>query len=666
MSLKPVVRTQALGLLLSFCLFFPLFSPSHSFADSTIQKDVSCKTALVDRQKPFLSPQVGVQDSGKIDLSLTQKPGALGKITNFVAAKSLGPLFKVPKLEETMVRLQASLKDPSQADVPYFQKVLNAFQINYHFDKSFLAEIPKTGPLLVTLNHPLSGLELLAVGAAIQKVRPDVKVIATKFLENVPDLQKHSILVDNMGGPVARAYNFTQRERIVESLNAGEVLIISPAGAVSVKEKLSDEVAIDPPWKLGVADFISKVPGTQVLPVFVGGGPSQAFHMARKIHPFAGTAMILREIANLVGTDMNFAFGKVINPEELSRFKDRTELVKYLRARTYLLAEALHARIQKVSQPPRQRKEPVADPIPTEDIERELSTQEVIYDMAPDSPSKGMRAYLALGRDIPLTVNELGRLREITFWKAGEGTGRGRDLDKFDSYYFHLIAWDKKKNCIAGAYRIGLTDKLIKEYGEKGTYTSNYFGVGPLLNTSLARMIEVGRSFVLPEYQGRSFALPTLFGGIGRFLASRPEYEGFFGAVSVSNQYKETSKVLILKWAEIHAGAAEFGQISSNNPPVFQTLLSKEDINLLIKYSPEVSDLNQLVASSEGSLSARAPQLIQIYRDLGAKFLAFDKDTDFNTVDGLIYTSIRNLSHEDRVKYMGEDGAANFEAHWGL
>lgn len=658
MTLKP----QLLVPIFALTLGITLLEQPRALAESS-QKP-TCNEVLKTPKTSFFAPKVDTTPDGRVQLFLSQNPGLLAKSTNYAASAALRPLFKIKKLEGAVRSLQAQLADPTLKDVPYFHKVEKAFQLSSKFNEEFLSEVPKTGPVLVTLNHPLSGLELLAVAATLQRVRPDVKVISTKFLEGMPGLIDNAILVDNMGGEAARLYNINQRELILESLRRGELLVISPAGAVSTKNKLSDQVAIDPPWKLGVADFIEKIPGTQVLPVYVAGGPSMAFHTARAIHPFAGTAMILREISEGIGSEIHFALSKPVSPEDLAKFQSKRELMTYLRARSYMLANGMNGANSRTAQS-RQRKEDFAEAMPDEDIVNELMQQRVLYDIAPDSPDRGMMTFMAVGRDIPVVLQEVGRLREITFWGANEGTGMARDLDNYDPDYIHLIAWDKKQKRIAGAYRIGLTDQLVAARGISGTYIANQFGVEPLLQTRLARLVEIGRSFVLKEYQGR-LALPALLGGVGRFLASHPQYEGFFGAVSVSDQYKEMSKALILKWAEMHEGAVEFGQVSSKNPPKFTTNLSNEELALLVKYATTVQDLNDLVSSSEGYPKAKAPQLIQIYKELGAKFLAFDKDSEFNTIDGLIFTSILRLSHEQRVQYMGVDGAQNFEAYWNI
>lgn len=609
----------------------------------------------------FLSPGAKVQANGHVQLHLTQRQTLGGKLVNTMARGTLGPVLKVKKLDQVMAKLQSLIKTPSEKS--FFSKVLEAFDIQSNFNTAMLKQVPKEGGVIVTLNHPLSGLELVAVAEALSPVRKDVKIVASNFLESVPGFSDHAIFVNPMGGPEARAYNQSQREVIAQHLREGHVIVIAPAGAVSVKEKLSDKHAMDPVWKLGVADFLAQAPQSQILPVFVAGGPSQAFHWVQRLHPFAGTSMILREIGNQIGSTISFAFGPPIAAKELQSLTDRRDLMKYLRLRTYIMADAIPLPKTEIN---RQRAEPLAPPIPQERLQAEVDRLTPLYDIAPDNAARGMKAILAKGNEIPDLLLEIGRLREETFWNAGEGTGRSRDLDKFDNDYHHLIVWDKKQNRIAGAYRIGFVEQILREKGPGGLYTGQFFGIAPFLPGKLAQMFEVGRSFVHADYQGRSFALPTLFGGLARVLAYEGQYRGFFGAVSVSNEFTPTSKALILKWAAKYAGDKDYGKVRVKNPPKFDTLLTDAELNYLIEKSPTVQDLNQLVEAAEGRPGAKTPQLIPIYIELGAKFLAFDQDHAFNTVDGLILTDVRELSHPTRVKYMQVEGARAFEDKWNL
>ena len=82
---------------------------------------------------------------------------------------------------------------------------------------------------------------------------------------------------------------------------------------------------------------------------------------------------------------------------------------------------------------------------------------------------------------LPSVMNELGRLREMTFRLIGEGTNRSIDVDEFDLYYNQLFVWDNKEKKIVGAYRVGKGKEIMDQYGIKGFYIKSLFRISPKL-----------------------------------------------------------------------------------------------------------------------------------------------------------------------------------------
>src|SRR5208283_345467 len=119
---------------------------------------------------------------------------------------------------------------------------------------------------------------------------------------------------------------------------------------------------------------------------------------------------------------------------------------------------------------------------------------------------------------------EIGRLREMTFRQAGEGTGKPVDLDRFDLYYPHLFVWNKEKREVVGAYRLGLVEPILQRFGKKGLYSATLFQYKEGFLEHIRRGIELGRSFVRLEYQRLYAPLLLLWKGIARFVARYPEY----------------------------------------------------------------------------------------------------------------------------------------------
>jgi hypothetical protein len=154
-------------------------------------------------------------------------------------------------------------------------------------------------------------------------------------------------------------------------------------------------------------------------------------------------------------------------------------------------------------------------------------------------------ALQADARQIPYLLLEIGRLRELTFRQVGEGTGLQLDLDRFDAHYTHLFLWNREKLEVVGAYRLGRTDEIRSRYGVAGLYSHTLFAYSEELLNRLGPALELGRSFVRPEYQRHFAPLLLLWKGIGAFVHRHPHYRMLFGPVSISRDYSRLSRRLI-------------------------------------------------------------------------------------------------------------------------
>lgn len=224
----------------------------------------------------------------------------------------------------------------------------------------------------------------------------------------------------------------------------------------------------------------------------------------------------------------------------------------------------------------------VAGPVARELILKDFEKCELMYDSSPERDQKGLRVYRAKGEDIPQLMLELGRLREETFRTVGEGTGLERDIDQFDSYYDHFVGWDKGKQEVTGAYRIGRVDEILKSHGPKGLYTNTLFNLDALLEADFREgTLEAGRSFVRPEYQ-RGPSLLVIWMAFARFIMKHPHYRSMMGPVSISNEFQENSKHLMVSYLMEHFAHEKSDVVSSLNPPVFHSSLSPEDLTAIL------------------------------------------------------------------------------------
>lgn len=308
---------------------------------------------------------------------------------------------------------------------------------------------------------------------------------------------------------------------------------------------------------------------------------------------------------------------------------------------------------------------PTAEPLPREVWMAELQKCELLHDSSPEG-KRGFHVYRAYGREIPNIVLELGRLREETFRTVGEGTGLERDNDQFDEFYDHLIAYDKFKQEITGSYRLGRLDEILKAKGTAGVYTNTLFNMEHLLETEFQEgTLEAGRSFVRPEFQ-RGPTLLMIWVAISNFISRNPKYKYLIGAVSISDEFQDNSKRLMLSYLMKHYPHDKAAEVSSKNPPKFDSNLSPEEIMSIVDASLNLNDLQEFVRQAEDNPKAQIPQLIKLYIELGFRFLAFNKDDDFNSIDGLIWLDVTKVPGGIVARYMGEEGYAKFRAFHGM
>jgi GNAT acetyltransferase-like protein len=272
------------------------------------------------------------------------------------------------------------------------------------------------------------------------------------------------------------------------------------------------------------------------------------------------------------------------------------------------------------------------------------------------------RVLYASASQIPWCLQELGRLREISFRAAGEGTGRASDIDVFDAHYLHLFVWDSRAQAVVGAYRMGLTDEILARYGKQGLYTHSLFKYTARVLQSLNPAIELGRSFVRAEYQRSYSALMLLWSGIAHFVQRHPRYAILFGAVSISNSYDPVSRQVILEYLKANTVEIELARHikARQRFPRRKTLAIGAGEMAGLK---DIDDLSRLVARIEPDAKG-VPVLLRQYLKLGGRLLGFSADAQFsNTLDGLIKVDLRNSDLKALGRYMSADGLAAFLAY---
>ena len=542
------------------------------------------------------------------------------------------------------------------SELPFAEQALKTLNVRYQLNSHERARIPACGPCILIANHPFGGIEGLILMELLEKQRPDFKVMANAMLSRIPQLRDRLINVDPFGGSDAARTNLTPLRHSLNWLKQGGVLVIFPAGEVASRQG-SGEIT-DPAWSSTLPRLVrrSKAP---VLPVFFPGENGALFQWAGRIHPRLRTALLPRMVLNKTGQTLPLRIGNLLPAKKLAAFSSNQALNDYLRLRTYSLNLAGETSVGTTPEPVTEKGQPICAALPPATLESEMAAlpqhQRLVQ-------SGEFDVVVFTAAQAPGLLNEIGRLREVTFRQVGEGTGHSIDLDRFDEAYTHLCLWNHKQRELVGAYRIGRVDELLGRYGADGLYTSTLFDFQPQLLERMHNALELGRSFIRPEYQ-RSYApLLLLWKGIGHYLVNNPQYRYLFGPVSISNDYSTNSRRLMVDTLTRYFMVKEWSGLVSPRLPVPVTPLKIQGISAQ-QSDPLLRDMEEisaLVADLESD-NRGIPVLLRHYLSLGGKLLAFNLDPDFgNVIDGLLLVDLHQTERKQLQRYMGREGHSSY------
>jgi putative hemolysin len=596
-------------------------------------------------------------------------------LSRTAAAPSAGVLAQLPALPG-LPPLASKLVPLEQARNLYekvrertggfsLRTLLDEMQVEIRVGATDVSRIPDRGPVVAVANHPFGILDGAVVSVLLSRVRPDVKVMTNAVLSGIPELQESCIFVDPIGTPESVQNNRNALKQAMGWVRDGGMLAIFPAGEVSHWRLPENEIA-DPTWNDTAARLIRRS-SAFALPIFFCGRNSFSFHLIGLLHPRLRTAFLLQEFLQQEGKTVSVRVGNAIPTEMVTALPDHREATEYLRWRTYLLAQRGRTTLQvpEALRPILLRKpqRAITGAAPQNRLVAEIEALPAERRVAENAE---FCVYAAQSREIPQLLQEVGRLREITFREVGEGTGKSSDLDPFDLYYWHLLLWSKSRQELVGAYRAANTEDVIRERGVRGLYTSTLFRYEEELFRKMGPALELGRSFVVPAYQRQFAPLLMLWKGIARFVAVRPETPVLFGAVSISNEYNQASRELIVQFFASRSQSHELANLVQARNPFRAAGVRRYDCRVMCRALRDLDELAEPIADIEVD-GKGLPILLKQYAKVGGKMLGFNVDRNFsNALDGLVMVDLRQTEPAVLEKYMGKEGLAGFRSHHGL
>lgn len=550
---------------------------------------------------------------------------------------------------------EASLKYSD--DTPYPERFLGVLGVKTICKEEFLAQIPQEGPLVVVANHPFGGVEGIALLHVLQQVRPDVKAITNEMLTIIPGFKDLLLPVNVFGGPDAARQNGKTMREAIRWVEEGHCLGVFPAGEVSALTLRRRTVA-DAAWNPQIARIVQRT-GATVVPIFFEGHNSALFQIAGLIHPRLRSALIPHEMIKRRDRPLRLRIGKPITPDRMKQFATPEALTDYLRVRTYLLKKE---RKGDIVPPDASAQAPIIAPVAPEALQRDI-------DALPPSAkllSNGEFDVLVVSApQAPAIMREVGRLREVCFRAAGEGSGKELDTDAYDEKYLQLLLWNREKKEFAGGYRMCRVDDIVAQQGVAGLYTHAFFRLNPRLIGEIGPALELGRAWVRLEYQKSFSPLMLLWKGIGHYAAQNPKYRRLFGSVSISAEYSKASLMLLTAFLKANVYLPDLARLAKPRNPLKGSgprPYSRREFSTVVS---SVEEVNTLVKELEAD-GKPMPVLLRQYLKLNGQLLGFNVDPDFgNVVDGLMLIDLCKVDSRTLGRYMG-DGLEPFYKYHGV
>lgn len=489
--------------------------------------------------------------------------------------------------------------------------------ITYTTDLKQINNIPLQGGVIIVSNHPTGVLDGVVLIDMISKVRPDVKFMGNFLLSKMTPLKSFLIEVNPFNSKSKQ--NITGIKHSLLHVQNGGALVIYPAGAVASIQR--NFRITDHKWIPSVIKFIRKA-NVPVVPLHMSGKNSFLFYFSGIIHPLLRTSLLLREFIKKDNSNVEIFIGSPIFPVKVKQLSNEC-YSNFIRTNLFLL-KATSWEKTLIPIPPLPAQSTIVEPknqnLILEEIEF-LKKSNLLFQQG------SVCVFFAESKNITNIILEIGRLREITFRAVGEGTNMEIDTDKYDTYYRQLFLWDDENKRILGGYRVGMGAEIMENYGKKGFYTYTLFQMTHKMDPVLNETLELGRSFIVKDFQRGTTSLLLLWKGILQIFLSNTSYRYMLGPASISSEYSRTSIKLIECYLKRnHFDKEKSKWIKPLNP------LPKFTISSVKKRVADIKSIEMLdkVVNDLESGQRSIPVLIKKYLQLNGKVLSFNVDHDFN------------------------------------
>jgi putative hemolysin len=524
--------------------------------------------------------------------------------------------------------------------VRFCEGILRDAGISFIVPPEDLLNIPGSGGFITVSNHAYGGIDGLIILKLLGEIRPDYKVLVNFLLTRIEPLQSSVLGVNPFENHKAAQSSYGGLKEAIAHIQGGHPLGIFPAGEVS-SYRFREKSITDRTWQLSMLKFIRKVK-LPVVPVYFEGHNSVLFNLLGMVHPALRTIKLPSELFNKQGKEIRVRIGAPISVREQSDFTDLEKYGRFLRMKTYALG---------VSFRPETKRHP--GPLCTPEPVTPAISQKSIKDEVESLPAENLlfsiqenKVFCVASSAIPSIMQEIGRLRELTYRDIGEGTNKSTDIDQYDAFFEQLFIWDTLAGKIVGGYRVGKGDRIVDQFGIQGFYINSLFRIDPGFIPVLRISMELGRSFITKEYQKRPLSLFLLWKGIMYLLLKHPEYRYLIGPVSIPNSFRDISKSLCVDYLKENCFNKEFATRIHPRNPFRGTTDPSIDKEVFLKHTEfEPGRLDRFIQDFDPFY--KTPILLKKYISVNAEALGFNIDPLFNNcLDALMILDIYDVPFE--------------------
>lgn len=523
-------------------------------------------------------------------------------------------------------------------NLKFIDTILNDLGISVEISESDKKRLPSEKVFIAVANHPLGAIDGLIMLKILMECHPDAAIIANFLIGRIQPLKQHICPVNPFEN---RKHVFQSSGGIrlaLQHLNHGKPLGIFPAGEVSQKSNWINGQIKEKDWALSTVKLIQKAK-VPIVPIYFNFKNSPKFYLLAGIHHNLRTASLPGEVFNARNRKIPVRIGEPVTLKEQMECQDTEQFRTMLKNRLEILSD-INSNKKRVIINGYRTSKPTKNATPGsfETIRNEFCKLE--NEGALLFSAGFYKVFYTKLHNKPDLLMELGRIREITFRKAGEGTLKTYDHDQFDKYYHHLILWDDDKKMIAGAYRLGIGSDIYKDKGLGGFYLNKLFHLTGIMHDIMANSIELGRSFILSEYQKKPTPLFLLWKGILIITQANPQCKYLIGAVSISKDYSDCSKAFITRYLEYEHLDPIVSHFVAPKKSFRYVLTPDQKIVFQEMVKKDFSHINKMIRNIEPD-GKEIPVLIKKYLRQNAKVLGFNVDPSFNnSIDVLMYADL--------------------------